>query len=124
QADIFVLPSRDEVLPVSILEAMACGKAMVVTDVGGVTEAVRHEQEGLVVPPDDPDQLAESLARLISAPELRQRLGRAARVRYEERFTAATFAQAMEALVHDLLPSERALPAGADADAESQVPQE
>ncbi|MBP1464697.1 glycosyltransferase [Candidatus Chloroploca sp. M-50] len=124
QADIFVLPSRDEVLPVSILEAMACGKAMVVTDVGGVTEAVRHEQEGLVVPPDDPDQLAESLARLISAPELRQRLGRAARVRYEERFTAATFAQAMDALVRDLLPPERALPAGEDADAETQVPQE
>ncbi|NCC37728.1 MAG: glycosyltransferase, partial [Chloroflexia bacterium] len=90
----------------------------------GVTEAVRHEQEGLVVPPDDPDQLAASLTRLITTPELRQQLGRAARARYEERFTAATFAHAMEALVRDLLPPERALPAGEDADAETQVPQE
>jgi GT2 family glycosyltransferase/glycosyltransferase involved in cell wall biosynthesis len=101
-ADIFVLPSRDEVLPVTLLEAMAHGKAILVTNVGGVSEAVRHGQEAMVVPPDDPEALAADLVTLVSHAELRSRLGAAARVRHEEQFTLERFGAAMEQVVERL----------------------
>jgi GT2 family glycosyltransferase/glycosyltransferase involved in cell wall biosynthesis len=104
-ADIFLLPSRDEVLPVALLEAMALGKAIIISDVGGVAEAVRHGQEAMVVPPGDARALADDLAALVANPELRARLGTAARARYAERFTAEGFADAMEAVVRGLLPT-------------------
>ena len=103
RADIFLLPSRDEVLPISLLEAMALGKAIIVTDVGGVTEAVQNGQEALVLPAGEPAILAEGLAALVSSPELRARLGAAAQVRYAARFTAESFADALEAVVKRLL---------------------
>lgn len=101
-ADIFVLTSRDEVLPVTLLEAMAHGKAILVTDVGGVSEAVRHGQEAMVVPPDDPEALATDLVTLVSRADLRSRLGGAARARYDEQFTLERFGTAMEQVVEQL----------------------
>ncbi|WP_165774581.1 glycosyltransferase [Candidatus Viridilinea mediisalina] len=95
-ADIFVLPSRDEVLPLTLLEAMAYAKAILVTDVGGITEAVRHGQEALVVPSEDPVALAAELELLLRQPALRMRLGSAARLRYEQCFTFEQFAAAMQ----------------------------
>lgn len=105
QAEIFLLPSRDEVLPISLLEAMAFGKAILATDVGGVAEAARHGQEALVVPAGDPRALADALATLLGAPDMRARLGAAARARYEERFTGTAFADAMETVFRRLLGS-------------------
>jgi glycosyltransferase involved in cell wall biosynthesis len=76
-----VLPSRSENLPLVILEAMHAGLPIIATRVGGIPEAVRHEIEGLLVPPEDPASLAEAVNRMISDPELRLRLGTAARAR-------------------------------------------
>jgi glycosyltransferase involved in cell wall biosynthesis len=64
-ADAFVLASSKEGLPVSLLEAMAAGKAVVVTAVGGMPEVIHHGENGLVVPPGDSAALAGALERLL-----------------------------------------------------------
>jgi glycosyltransferase involved in cell wall biosynthesis len=78
---VFVLPSLSEGLPVALLEAMAWGRPIVATRVGGVPEVVDDGVEALVVPPGDPAALATAIGRLLGDPEERQRLGRAARER-------------------------------------------
>jgi glycosyltransferase involved in cell wall biosynthesis len=80
-ASIFVLPSRDEGLPMALLEAMAYGLAPVTTMVGSIGEVVRDRVNGLVVAPCCPDQIAEALTVLVNDEGLRSRLGAAARHR-------------------------------------------
>jgi len=80
----FVLPSRLEPLGIVNLEAMAAGKAVVASGVGGVPEIVQHAATGLLVPPGDPDALAEAMGRLAGDAALRQRLGAQGRRRAEE----------------------------------------
>ena len=77
----FVLPSRRENMPMALLEAMAAGKAVIASDVGGVAEAMRHRVEGLLVEPEDVPALAGAMRRLARDARLRTRLGRAARLR-------------------------------------------
>ena len=76
QADIFVLPSHAEGLPMSLLEAMAAGLPVVCTSVGGIPTAVSDGVEGAVVTPGDTSALATSLQQLLSDPEMRLRMGR------------------------------------------------
>jgi glycosyltransferase involved in cell wall biosynthesis len=90
-SSIFVLSSRAEALPVSVLEAMAAGLPVVATRVGGVPELVVEGETGLLVPPGDPRALAAALQRLLDEPELRARLGAAGRARVEEHFTLESF---------------------------------
>ena len=80
-SDVFVLSSRSEGFPVSILEAMAAGLPVVATDVGGVAEAVENGETGCLVPAADPEALARALERLVSDADLRRRLGAAGRAR-------------------------------------------
>jgi glycosyltransferase involved in cell wall biosynthesis len=78
-ADIFVLPSRTESMPNSVLEAMAAGLPVVASAVGGVPEIIRDEHTGLLCVPGDAPALAERLCRLMADPDLANRLGDAAR---------------------------------------------
>jgi len=75
ECDLLVLPSRNEGWGLSLMEAMACGKPVVATKVGGVPELVRHNIEGLLVDPCDVKGLARAIVRLLKDPELRVRLG-------------------------------------------------
>ena len=84
--DVFVLASWREGLPRSAIEAAAMARPLVVTDIRGCREVVRDEIEGLIVPPRDPERLAEAIARLVDEPPLRDKLGGAARARAVERF--------------------------------------
>jgi glycosyltransferase involved in cell wall biosynthesis len=93
-ADIFVLSSRSEGFPVSILEAMAAALPVVATEVGGVAEAVLHGETGLLVPPGDPHALAEALERLLRDEGLRRRLGTAGRDRVLQAFDVPRFRHA------------------------------
>jgi glycosyltransferase involved in cell wall biosynthesis len=90
RTDIFVLASRGgEGLPRALLEAAACGRPLVATDVPGNRDFVRDGVEGYLVPPDDPAMLADALARLASNADLRRAMGRAARQRFLGGYTEA-----------------------------------
>ena len=78
-ADVLVIPSRQESLPNVLLEGFAASLPVVVTRAGGMPELVAHGVNGLVVPVEDPDALAEALRALIKDPLLRRRMGRAGR---------------------------------------------
>jgi glycosyltransferase involved in cell wall biosynthesis len=85
---IAVLPSYyREGIPRSLLEAAACGRAIVTTDMPGCREIVRHGHNGLLVPPRDARALADAIAELATDPDRRQRMGRAGRERVEQEFS-------------------------------------
>lgn len=86
-ADLVVLPSRWEGLPMILLEAMAAGKAILAAEVGGIPEAIRHGVNGWLAPPEDPAALAEGLDCLLSGETLRAKLGEKARETYETRYS-------------------------------------
>ena len=79
QCDIAVLPSYGEGIPRSLIEAAACGKALIATDVRGCRDVVNHETNGLLVPVRDVDALARAVMRLASDRPLRLRMGEAGR---------------------------------------------
>jgi glycosyltransferase involved in cell wall biosynthesis len=103
RAHIAVLPSRREGLPLSLLEAAACGRPMVATDVPGCREIVIPWQTGLLVPPDGPAALAAAIEILVQTPEMRARFGRTARRLAEERFSADAIGRAVVELYANLL---------------------
>jgi glycosyltransferase involved in cell wall biosynthesis len=88
RAHIAALPSRREGLPKSLLEAAACGRPMIATDVPGCRDVAIPDQTGLLVPADDPPALAAAIEQLAASPDLRARLGAAARRLAVERFSA------------------------------------
>lgn len=103
-ADVLLLPSRDEVFPVTIMEAMSLGKPVIATAVGGVAEMIRDGIDGLVVPPEDPAALAAAIERLAADRGLLRRMGESARARFFEQFTIERFGDRLLALIEPLLP--------------------
>jgi L-malate glycosyltransferase len=102
-ADLFVLPSLWEGLPLVLLEAMAAGLPAIVTAVGGNTEVVQDGISGTVIPPGDAQALTTAVCSLLSDPFMRDRLGRAARQRFETSFSMQRFVEAHECLYETLL---------------------
>jgi glycogen(starch) synthase len=90
--DVFVLPSEVEAFGISVIEAMACSKPVVVTDIGPFTEIVKHKETGLVVPLHSPDAIAEAIIELYQNNDLRKNIGDSARKEIENRFNIAKIA--------------------------------
>jgi glycosyltransferase involved in cell wall biosynthesis len=103
RAHIAVLPSRREGLPKSLLEAAACGRPMVATDVPGCREVAIADETGLLVPTDDTAALAAAIERLAQDAALRARFGRAARALAEARFSETAIGRAISALYLQLV---------------------
>jgi glycosyltransferase involved in cell wall biosynthesis len=102
-ADLVVLPSLDEGLPLAILEAMACAKPVVATPVGGVPEAVVDEVTGLLVPPNDPQRLASAVLCVLNDRHVALRMGNAALARVQAQFSVPRLVTAVEALYTEVL---------------------
>ena len=107
QAHVAVLPSRREGLPLSLMEAAACGRAMIATDVPGCREIVAHDQTGLLFPLNDATALADAMARLAADPRLRSRYAAAARKRVVEKFAAEIIGPQTVALYERVLGKSR-----------------
>jgi glycosyltransferase involved in cell wall biosynthesis len=102
-ADAFVFPTcyPPEGQPLVVLEAMAAGLPVVSTLQGGIPDTVRHEREGLLVRQGNVDELARALVRLASDADLRHDLARAARARYEQRYTPDRLRRDLSCLLTD-----------------------
>jgi glycosyltransferase involved in cell wall biosynthesis/peptidoglycan/xylan/chitin deacetylase (PgdA/CDA1 family) len=98
QADMFVLPSRSEALPNSVIEAMVSGLPVVASDVGGIPELVDDGKTGYLVPPGDPQALAAALGRLLEDPQRAAELGRAGRIKIEQNFSFDRMVDQIETL--------------------------
>ncbi len=94
-ADLVLQPSLAEGLGVAVLEAMACGRAVVASAVGGLSETIRDGREGLLVPPGDAGALAQALVVCIDGPERRIEFGAAGRARALEFSTARMAARTL-----------------------------
>ncbi len=97
-ADVLVLASEMEGLPLVILEAMSQGVPVVATDVGGIPEAVTDGETGFLIAPRDAGAVATAVARILAAPYLKQHMREAALVRFGERFTMRAMLESHRAL--------------------------
>jgi glycosyltransferase involved in cell wall biosynthesis len=102
ETDVVVLPSRDETMPIVILEAMGLGKAVVSTDVGGVREWLRDGMNGLLVEKENPVALSEALATCANKPEFVEQIQAAGSRTFDRHFTLDRFASRFAALLLSL----------------------
>lgn len=102
--DIYVAASRSESFGVAVIEASACERPVIVTDIGGLPEVVEHGRTGLVVPSEDPGSLGQAMCRLVHDPALRRAMGQAGRKLVKERYdwnhNVAQMIQVYEEVIH------------------------
>lgn len=111
-SDVFLHTSLTEGIPVAVTEAMACELPVVVTDCGGLTEAVSDGVEGFVVPPRDPGALSSALEQLWRDPALRRRMGAAGRARVLSQFTLRDEHEVFLKMYRDAIANPQARAAG------------
>ena len=105
-ADIFVLPSYGEGIPISLLEAMAYGLPVVVSNVGGIPEIVCNEIEGKIIKSGDVKELCSALSELIRSAETRKKMGDAAKMKIATNYLVESYVQKLQKLYHSLLTSQ------------------
>lgn len=110
ETDLLVLPSRNEGLPMAILEAMAWGLPVVSTPVGAIPDAVESGTNGVLVPVGDDAALAQALVQLVDDGALRQRMGAASRERWAQMFNIANYNHRLEALFRRVRAGQMAQP--------------
>ncbi len=100
---VVTLPSFGEGIPTILLEAASCGRPIVATNVPGCRDVVQENVNGLLVPPNNPELLAAALAKLLTDPLLRSKMGRQARLLAEQRFSSKHIIAQTQRLYLDLL---------------------
>ena len=106
--DIFVLPSLNEGMGRVLVEAMAAGKPIVASNVGGIPDLVEHDRNGLLVPPGDEKALAASIKQLINDPEKAKLMGQRGRKRCNQ-FSVEAMVAKIDNLYQELLQFHRPL---------------
>ena len=102
QADAVILPSRDETMPIVILEAMSLGKGVISTDVGGIREWVQNEMNGLMVTRENSDELAGAITRFVEDPSFAREIATAGLRTFGRHFTLDRFAGRFAELLQSL----------------------
>ncbi|RIL04734.1 hypothetical protein DCC79_16495 [bacterium] len=102
-SDIVVLPSRAEGLPLVLLEALAAGRPVVASRVGGIPDVVRDNETGLLVPPNAPDRVADGLLDLLAHPDRAQAMGLAGRSLVRRQFSPEHAARRLAAIYRTVL---------------------
>ena len=106
--DIFVLPSSSrEGLGISIIEAMATEKPVVATDIGGIPEVIKNGETGYLVPPRNPEALAQAIIKLLQNPAKAKAMGKQGRIRFKEKFTKKRMLSGVENLYEALINQKR-----------------
>ena len=105
--DVFVLPTKDDAFPSSLVEAMACGVPVISTSVGAIPSIITHNQNGLLIDPANQEQLSQAVDRLLSDRILAGRLGQAARKTVNDRYSADSVTRAYIALFQSMAPHLR-----------------
>jgi glycosyltransferase involved in cell wall biosynthesis len=108
-SELFVFPSLWEGMPNALLEAMAAGKPVIATTVGGVPEIVVPGKTGLLIPPNDSDALAHAIIELLLNKSKARKMGDAARVRVEKHFTISRTVEKTDNLYRELLEEKQLL---------------
>ena len=102
-SDIFCFPTLGEPFGKAVIEAMACGKPVITTNVGGPSEIIQDKLDGILVPPSNPEAIAKQITRLIENKDERRRLGERARETAVNRFSWSTIAEKYHQLYSELL---------------------
>jgi glycosyltransferase involved in cell wall biosynthesis len=100
---IFVLPSRWEGLPLTILEAMGSGAGIIAAKVGGIPEVIEHEKEGILISPENPTTLARAITELLKDRELRVKLGINAYQKVKEKYSIEVYTKDLLELYKSLI---------------------
>lgn len=100
-SDITLLPSHYEGLPMTVVEGMAYGHAVIATPVGALPEIIEHDKSGILIPVGDEKQLADALYATIGDPALRARLGQAAFETFREKLDILPYARRLKELFHE-----------------------
>ncbi|HZS25145.1 MAG TPA: glycosyltransferase [Gaiellaceae bacterium] len=116
-SDVVALTSANEGTPVTVIEALAAGRPVVSTDVGGVSDVVADGTTGFLVPPGDVDAVADRLARIAESPEVRARMSESARASVVDRYSVPRLVRDVDELYRRLLaqPATKRLPAALSA---------
>ncbi len=107
-SDIALLPSYGEALPMALIEASACARAAIATDMGGVREVVSDDVSGTLIPPGDIAAIADAVIDLLEDPERRTRMGQAGRILVEERFGMYNWAHQLARIYTEATAGQRA----------------
>lgn len=105
-AQVYVQPSLSEGLSIAMLEAMSAGLAVVASEVGAAGTVIEQERSGLLVPADNPQALADALVRVLESAALRDRLGKAAQQRVEDRYSSDRMCRSYEDLILEQLDQD------------------
>lgn len=104
-AEIFILPSKNECFPISIIEAMMCGLSIISTDEGAIPELVRENECGLLSNPSDLDSLTKNLNILVVNKELRTLYGNNARLAFSNKYTIQIFEESFIEIINNIFLS-------------------
>jgi glycosyltransferase involved in cell wall biosynthesis len=108
--DVFVLPTRTETFGKVVIEAMAAGCPVVVSDVGGIPEIVSGPELGTLMPPDDPRATADGILTYLADPQLASRVGKTGRAHVREHFSLDRMVERLQALYDAVLADHAAPP--------------